>query len=77
MNLEVQHDNDNQVLIYGTDTQEDKALPSVDQNNSSVPYQKVKKKSVITTASFGLKEKVKIEDEIVYGLGVDHALGHH
>ena len=75
MNLEVQHDN--QVLIYGTDTQEDKALPSVDQNNSSVPYQKVKKKSVITTASFGLKEKVKEEDEIVYGLGVDHALGHH
>ena len=75
MNLEVQHDN--QVLIYGTDTQEDKALPSVDQNNSSVPYQKVKNKSVITTASFGLKEKVKEEDEIVYGLGVDHALGHH
>ena len=75
MNLEAQHDN--QVLIYGTDTQEDKALPSVDQNNSSVPYQKVKKKSVITTASFGLKEKVKEEDEIVYGLGVEHALGHH
>ena len=75
MNLEVQHDN--QVLSYGTDTQEDKALPSVDQNNSSVPYQKVKKKSVITTASFGLKEKVKEEDEIVYGLGVEHALGHH
>ena len=75
MNLEVQHDN--QVLIYGTDTQEDKALPSVDQNNSTIPYQKVKKKSVITTASFGSKEKVKEEDEIVYGLGVEHALGHH
>ena len=75
MNLEVQHDN--QVLIYGTDTQKDKALPSVDSNNSSVPYQKVKKKSVITTASFGLKEKVKEEDEIVHGLGVEHALGHH